>query len=92
MSVTDWREQKRVEVFEGTLRGLENRRRIDPAFGIAEAKSSLEHLYILDGNNWLSRGELGDIVSEATIAAYEHFIHEWPDSDAASSGRPAGEA
>jgi hypothetical protein len=74
---TDWREEKREEVFESTLRGLENRRRVDANFTLAEAKSSLEHQYVLEGNDWLGRGELGDIVSSGTIAAYEHFIQEW---------------
>ena len=77
MSSTDWREEKRESVFESTLRGLENRRKVDPGFTLADARSSLDHLYILDGNDWLGRGELGDIVSQATIAAYEHFIQEW---------------
>jgi hypothetical protein len=73
----DWRDEKREAVFESTLRGLENRRRIDPGFSLADARSSLEHLYILEGNDWLGRGELGDIVASATVAAYEHFIHAW---------------
>ncbi|MCX7026379.1 MAG: hypothetical protein NT061_02560 [Spirochaetes bacterium] len=77
MSSTDWKEEKRSEVFESTLKGLDNRRRVDKAFSLADAKSSLNHLYILEGNDWLGRGELGDIVASATTAAYEHFIFEW---------------
>lgn len=77
MSATDWREKKREETFEGTVRGLRNRRNVDSAFTIADAHSSLKDLYILEGNDWLGRGELGDIVTSATIAAYELFIHEW---------------
>ncbi|PKL07249.1 MAG: hypothetical protein CVV53_00455 [Spirochaetae bacterium HGW-Spirochaetae-9] len=77
MASTDWREQKREEVLESMLRGLENRRRIDPEFTLADARSALEHQYILDGNDWLGRGELGDIVTSATIAAYELFIAAW---------------
>lgn len=77
MSSTDWQEQKRQEVFESSLKGLENRKRIDPGFTLLDACSALEHLYVLDGNNWQGRGELGDIVTSATIAAYEHFIFEW---------------
>ena len=77
MSTVDWKEEKESEVFENTLRGLENRRRVDPAFTVEDAKSALEHLYILQGNDWLGRGELGDIITAATIAAYEHFIHDW---------------
>lgn len=77
MASTDWREQKREQVFESMVKGLENRRRIDPEFTLADAQSALAHQYILDGNDWLGRGELGDIVTSATIAAYEHFIAEW---------------
>jgi len=86
MSSTDWREQKREEVFESTLKGLENRRRIDRGFFLADARSALDHLYILEGNDWLGRGELGDIVTSATIAAYEHFIFEWKTELDASQG------
>jgi len=77
VSSTDWREEKQEEIFEGTLRGLENRRKADKGFTAADAKSFLTHLYILEGNDWLGRGELGDIVASATVAAYEHFIEEW---------------
>jgi len=77
MSSTDWREQKREELFESTLKGLENHRRVDPGFTLDDARAALEHQYVLEGNDWLGRGELGDIVSSATIAAYEHFIFEW---------------
>lgn len=77
MSSTDWRELKREEVFESTLKGLENRRLKDAEFSLSDAQSALEHQYVLEGNDWLGRGELGDIVTSATIAAYEHFIFEW---------------
>jgi hypothetical protein len=80
MSSTDWREKKREEVFESTLKGLQNRHRIDSSFTLEDLRSALNHLYILDGNDWLGRGELGDIVSSATIAAYEHFQSEWEKS------------
>ena len=86
MSSTDWREQKREEVFESTLKGLENRRRIDTDFSLADARSALEHLYVLEGNDWLGRGELGDIVTAATIAGYEHFIFEWKTELEVSKG------
>lgn len=86
MASTDWRELKREEVFESMLKGLQNRRRIDPEFILADAQSALEHQYILDGNDWLGRGELGDIVTSATIAAYEHFIAEW-QAEIARSGK-----
>lgn len=75
--MADWRDQKYIDVFDGTLNGLERRRAVDPAFSIEDVENQLVHLYVLDGNDWLGRGVLGDIVSEATIAAYELFIEEW---------------
>jgi len=77
MDELDWRERKRTDVFESTLLGLENHRKSDPGFTPAEAQGTLDHLYISEGNDWLGRGELGDLVLSATIAAYEHFIHDW---------------
>ncbi|MCE5255850.1 MAG: hypothetical protein LLF89_03280 [Spirochaetaceae bacterium] len=87
MSSTEWQEQKREEVFEGTLKSLENRRRKDPQYTLQSAQSELDHFYIQDGNNWLGRGELGDLVMSATIAAYEHFIFEWRSE--ANPARPS---
>ena len=77
MSTRNWQERKGEDVFETTLRGLERRKAKDSVFTISDAESALEHLYILEGNNWQGRGELGDIVTSSTIAAYEHFIAQW---------------
>lgn len=91
MSTRDWQDAKNKEVFESTLRGLERRRKSDASFSLADAESALSHLYILDGNDWLGRGELGDIVSQATIAAHEHFIAEWrKELPNASAPHPSG--
>lgn len=73
----DWREAKYSEVFEGTLRLLVLRRERDAEFGIGDAERILGHLYVSDGNDWIGRGELGDIVMSATVAAYEYFVSEW---------------
>jgi hypothetical protein len=88
MSTRDWQDAKNKEVFESALRGLERRRDSDPSFTLEDAESALTHFYILDGNDWLGRGELGDIISQATIAAHEHFIAEWKKllSDASAEG------
>lgn len=90
MPSTDWRDIKRNEIFENTLKGLRQRRRDDPGFTLAVARATLEHQYILDGNDWLGRGELGDIVGAATIAAYEHFIFEWQSESVLSGKRQEG--
>lgn len=77
-----WQDLKYHEIYEGTLEGLQRRRSIDPAFTLEDARRQLEQLYVLDGNDWLGRGELGDIVSMATIAAYEAFIARWSAEEA----------
>ncbi|MDR2446771.1 MAG: hypothetical protein LBD58_05720 [Treponema sp.] len=72
----DWRELKYNETFEQEARGLERRRALT-ACAIEEIESLLESLYKLDGDNWIGRGEVQDIIMAATIAAYERFLAEW---------------
>jgi hypothetical protein len=76
-SSTEWQDRKYTETFEDELRGLERRRAVDPNCTIADIKGILEHLYIMDGQDWLGRGGVQDAVMYATIAAYEHFIADW---------------
>lgn len=85
MSATDWREVKHQEVFASILQSLEAQKLHDDSFTPADAEGILQHLYVLDGNDWLGRGEVGDIVSGATIAAYESFIASWKAEKAAPS-------
>jgi hypothetical protein len=72
----DWQDEKYREVFEGTLRGLERRRALDPSFGVEEVEGILRHLYIQDGNDQGGRGALQDVVIAASIAAHEQFVAE----------------
>jgi hypothetical protein len=74
---TDWRDVKYDNIFEQELRGLRRRRESDPGCTIADLEGMLRHLYIMDGSDWIGRGEVQDIIMTATIAAYEHFIAEW---------------
>jgi len=76
-SSTEWQDRKYTETFEDELRGLERRRAVDPNCTIDDIKGILEHLYIMDGSDWLGRGGVQDAVMYATIAAYEHFIADW---------------
>jgi hypothetical protein len=73
----DWRDRAYEESLEASLRGLEERRRIDPSFALEDAEGTLRHLYILEGNDWCSRGMLQDAVIAAQIAAHEEFIEAW---------------
>jgi hypothetical protein len=82
----EWRDIKYTETFEEELRGLERRRRSDPACGIADLEGTLKHLYIMDGADWGGRGDVQDTIMAATIAAYEHFIAQWKGEAAPSPG------
>ena len=73
----EWRDKKYNETFEGELRGLERRRAADPNCTIADIEGTLKHLYIMDGADWIGRGDVQDITMAATIAAYEHFVAQW---------------
>jgi len=73
----EWRDRAYEESLESTLAGLESRREIDPSFTIEDAEGTLRHLYVLEGNDWCSRGMLQDAVIAAQIAAHEQFIETW---------------
>jgi hypothetical protein len=73
----EWRDNKYKETFEGELRGLERRRALDPRCTVADIEGTLKHLYIMDGADWIGRGDVQDITMAATIAAYEHFVAQW---------------
>ncbi|MDR2078714.1 MAG: hypothetical protein LBP74_03200 [Treponema sp.] len=73
----DWRDILYIKTFDQEIRGLERRRETDPGCTAADLEGTLQSLYVMDGADWLGRGEVGDITMAATIAAYEHFIAEW---------------
>ena len=73
----EWRDIKYKETFEGELRGLERRRATDPHCTVEDIEGTLKHLYIMDGADWIGRGDVQDITMAATIAAYEHFVAQW---------------
>jgi hypothetical protein len=68
-----WQEVLYQKIFEDECTGLERRRENDGLFSVADVERTLKDLYVLDGADWLGRGEVGDITSAATIAAHEHF-------------------
>ena len=73
---TDWMKTSYQENYEKELRGLRRRLESDPSCCIKDLEGTLKNLYILDGSDWLGRGELQSITLSATIAAYEAIIEE----------------
>ncbi len=76
MSTTSWKETTYDDTYSDTLKSLQRRHAEDPTFTVDAAKGQLKHLYVNDGNNWVGRGELQDIIVQAMIDAYEHHIAE----------------
>jgi len=73
----DLKEKHYHDTFEAVTAQLTMRRRLDKDFDLNECIKLLQTQYINDGNDFVGRGILGDIVQQATIAAYEAFIVEW---------------
>jgi hypothetical protein len=73
----DWREDLYAKTYDQETLGLERRRTADPSCTAADIEAVLRSLYVLDGADWLGRGEVQDIAMAATIAAYEHAVARW---------------
>jgi len=73
----NWRDVKYREIFEQEIRGLTRRRESDPGCKVEDLEGILRNLYIKEGADQDGRGEVQDIVMNATIAAYELFISGW---------------
>lgn len=71
---TYWIDEKYTEVFEEEIRGLERRCEHDPSCSLEDMQGILDSLYNSQGCDLTGRGQLGDTVFAATIAAYEQFI------------------
>ncbi|MFP3040442.1 hypothetical protein LQZ19_01355 [Treponema primitia] len=72
-----WQDTLYTKTFDQEVLGLERRRAADPSCTVADVDGILQGLYVMDGADWLGRGEVGDITMAATIAAYEHIIAKW---------------
>ncbi|GHV85731.1 hypothetical protein AGMMS50230_13390 [Spirochaetia bacterium] len=72
----DWQETTYRETYEKELRGLRRRLASDLSCTTGDLEGTLKNLYIMDGADWLGRGELQSAVLAATIAAYETVIGE----------------
>ncbi len=77
MSNDDWKDRHYQETFEAVCSHLEHQRRANPNFTIKHLEGLLESQYIDQGNDWIGRSAPVNIKTDATIAAYEHFLTEW---------------
>jgi len=73
---SDWREASYRENYEKELLGLRRRLASDPSCTVEDLEGTLKNLYIMDGADWLGRGEVQSISLAAVIAAYETLIEE----------------
>jgi len=76
LSTTAWKETSYDDTYSATFKSLQRRQADDPSFTIDAARGQLKHLYVNDGNNWVGRGELQDIIVQAMIDAFERYIAE----------------
>jgi hypothetical protein len=74
MNSKTWQDEMYERIYSEELTGLEKRKLHDKDFSSLDVARTLKDLYVLDGSDWLGRGEAGDITSNATIAAYENFL------------------
>lgn len=79
--MSDLKNQKYRQVFEATIAQLTIRRRTDPKFTIEDLRQLLHTEYTHQGNDWVGRGSLAQVVQSATIAAYEQFLTEWQNEE-----------
>jgi hypothetical protein len=77
MSIIEWQDKKFQEVYDNVYSTTKYRRIIDPSFTLQDLRNILNTLYVNDGNDQGGRGEVGDIVSSANIAAHEQVFVEW---------------
>ncbi|MDR2470582.1 MAG: hypothetical protein LBD09_00550 [Treponema sp.] len=71
---TGWREETYRKTYEEEIRGLRRRLEADPSCTAEDLEGTLKNLYIMDGSDWLGRGEVQSLTLAAVIAAYEAVI------------------
>jgi hypothetical protein len=76
MGSADWQEETYRKSYEKELEGLLRRIAIDPSCTAENLEGTLKSLYIMDGSDWLGRGEVQSLNLAAAIAAHETVIDE----------------
>ena len=76
MGSADWQETTYRETYDKEIRGLRRRLASIPPCTVEDLEGTLKSLYLMDGSDWLGRGEVQTVTLAATIAAYEEIIEE----------------
>ena len=72
----DWQDCTYEKTYEAEMRGLQRRLASDPSCTADDLEGTLKSLYLMDGADWLGRGEVQSITLAAAIAAHEAVIGE----------------
>ena len=80
MGSADWQETTYQDNFKKEIRALRRRLASDPGCTAEDLEGTLKSLYLMDGSDWLGRGEVQSITLAASIAAYEEIIGELRNS------------
>ena len=72
-----WEEQLFKNTFEATVRSVQFHKKVNKNFSLEDLEHQLEALYVIDGNNYIGRGIVGDTDLAATIAALQYMISVW---------------
>ncbi len=73
----DYREKIYDDTFNNVCKEIGLRKQNDPKFTKEELEGVLRSLYVDQGNDWDGRGEIRDIINDATISACELVLAEW---------------
>nr|NQU92892.1 hypothetical protein [Bacteroidota bacterium] len=77
MDIAAWRDAAYKNTFTTTVNFVENLKKNDHSFSIAELEAMLQSEYDRQGLAWDGRGEVVEINIEATIAAIQQELVKW---------------
>ncbi|MDR2521069.1 MAG: hypothetical protein LBC72_00740 [Spirochaetaceae bacterium] len=69
--MAEWQDELYQKTLDEETRGIERRLAADTACTADDLAGILRQLYEMAGSDWLGRGEVGTVILNAQIAAYE---------------------
>ncbi len=77
MEISDWRERTYNDAFKNAVIYVENMRAKDPKFTLNDLEAMLQSEYDRQGLAWEGRGEVVELMIEATIAGMQQELTLW---------------